>query len=700
MRSLNRHAPQSVAQSAFTKPWMAATGGLLLALLFLVVLVVTAIGCAAAPSAALAAAYAGSGPGGVPSAKVPATNDAGTPNYACSANWLSLPSPGTAATRVDVFYLSDTTYSKATPASPNIGPIDDAHMQLGAKVKFAGTAAAFATVGNIYSPYNRQVDSLYKSTLSIDQQLALEAGIPTSDAVSAFDYYIKHFNQGRPFIIAGHSQGSNLVANILSGYMKKHPELYQRMVAAYVIGFSITSDYLSQNPQLKFATGPDDTGVIVSYNTEAPVMEMTNPVTMPGGVAMNPITWSRSETKAPAAQNLGGIELDPTTGAPVVDASGDLVKVQYADAQVSKERGVVVCSTADPDEIAPGNFAVAAGIYHAFDYPFYFFDIRANAENRVAKYFAVPKYSDPSNWLSLPTSTAGSKKVDVFFLYPTVYHQASASDPMICAVDNAAMRSGAKLAFSRTATVFSPLANIYAPYYRQAAVQVLGLPFDEQQQIVAAQPTTDALAAFDYYIKHLNHGRPFILAGHSQGSNILVNLLAAYMKGHPEVYKRMIAAYVIGYSITPQYLAQNPGLKFATGAYDTQVIVSYNTVAPTTLIPDPVVLPGALVINPITWTRTETTATAAQNLGGIALDASGCPVLDADGQPKKILGYADATIATDKGVLVCSTADPATLAPGNGMVAAGIYHNYDYPFYYFDLRANAADRIWQYLIQR
>jgi hypothetical protein len=31
------------------------------------------------------------------------------------------------------------------------------------------------------------------------------------------------------------------------------------------------------------------------------------------------------------------------------------------------------------------------------------------------------------------------------------------------------------------------------------------------------------------------------------------------------------------------------------------------------------------------------------------------------------------------------------------MVAAGIYHNYDYPFYYFDLRANAADRIARYL---
>ena len=41
--------------------------------------------------------------------------------------------------------------------------------------------------------------------------------------------------------------------------------------------------------------------------------------------------------------------------------------------------------------------------------------------------------------------------------------------------------------------------------------------------------------------------------------------------------------------------------------------------------------------------------------------------------------------------------DTATLDPGNSVTAAGIFHNYDYPFYYFDLRANAANRIKRYL---
>jgi hypothetical protein len=345
------------------------------------------IGVIVVVAAALIAMMAGCGgsSGGKVSTSTSATVAAVAPDYASPSNWLALPQ--TITKQVDVFYLSDTTYSKTTPSSSDIGPIDDPKMQQGAKAKFTTTAAAFETVGNIYAPYNRQVDSQYKSGLPIPQQLSLEAGIPTSDAVSAFDYYIKNMNDGRPFILAGHSQGSNLIANILSGYMKEHPEVYKRMIAAYVIGFSITGDYLAQNPQLKFATGPDDTGVIISYNTEAPVMKATNPVTMPGGIAINPTTWTTSETPASVEQSLGGIEVDPQTDEAVVDASGNPVKVpHYADAQVNKQRGVVICSTADSNQLAPGNSAVAAGIYHAYDYALYFFDIRANAENRVAHY--------------------------------------------------------------------------------------------------------------------------------------------------------------------------------------------------------------------------------------------------------------------------------------------------------------------------
>lgn len=357
------------------------------ALVLLAGLLTSTVGCSGAAQGPDTASSNSPTAGVKPSDSVPQTDAQGAPNYANAANWLAVPSENTKS--VDVFYLGDTTYSKPDSSSPDVGPIDDANMKQGAQVKFTTTGSVFEPIANVYAPYNRQLDAQFKSTLPISQQLQLEAEIPTADAISAFEYYLENLNEGRPFILAGHSQGSNLIANILAGYMKEHPELYERMIAAYVIGFSVTGDYLTDNPQLKFAQGPDDTGVIISYNTEAPVMLAANPVTMPGGVAINPITWTTSETTAAASQSLGGIAVDPETGGAVIDDAGNLVKTEhYADGTVNQERGVVICSTADPNQLAPGNSALQAGIYHGFDYPLYYFDIQANASNRIQRYLA------------------------------------------------------------------------------------------------------------------------------------------------------------------------------------------------------------------------------------------------------------------------------------------------------------------------
>jgi len=314
--------------------------------------------------------------------------------------------------------------------------------------------------------------------------------------------------------------------------------------------------------------------------------------------------------------------------------------------------------------------------------------------------FKIPTdYSRPERWLSLPATV--DKKVDVFYLYPTAYTKAAPSDPIIGPIDDPGMMKGAGVALQRQAWAFRTFATIYAPYYRQAdAASRAALPQKEQVKIVAGAPTQDGLAAFDYYIRHFNHGRPFILAGHSLGSNVMANLLSQYMKARPGVYKRMIAAYVIGYSITPEYLARNPFLKFAKGPNDTGVIASWNTEASTIAGPNPVILPGGLVINPITWTRTETEAAARQNRGSIMLDTTtgGTPMLNTGGKILRVMNLADARIDKAKGVLICSTVNPANppyFTPGG--LPMGVFHIFDYPFYFFDVRANAANRVEHFL---
>jgi hypothetical protein len=303
-------------------------------------------------------------------------------------------------------------------------------------------------------------------------------------------------------------------------------------------------------------------------------------------------------------------------------------------------------------------------------------------------------YSQAAHWLAAPTSTP--LPVDVFYVYPTAYSKTATSDPDICSIDNPTMLAGAKGALQRQATSFAPSANIYAPYYRQVCIPYqLALSHAEQDAVIAGQPGTDVIAAFEYYLQYYNHGRPFVLVGHSQGSAVLAHLLSSYMKAHPDVYKRMIAAYVVGYSITPQYLAQNSHLKYATGASDTGVIISWNTEAPTVKGTNPVTRPGGIAMNPITWTTGEATATASQNLGSIELDMkTGQAVVDADGQPKRVMGLADARVDKAKGVVICSTVEPADYFVG---FPEGVYHTFDFPFYYFDVRANAADRIRHYL---
>jgi len=208
-------------------------------------------------------------------------------------------------------------------------------------------------------------------------------------------------------------------------------------------------------------------------------------------------------------------------------------------------------------------------------------------------------YSQVNHWLSIPVVT---EAVDVFYLYPTAWQRGD-NEPFICEIDNPSMLAGSASVFTRTATAFEPFANIFAPYYRQAdAAYALTLPLAAHDALIAGIPTLDAVAAFDYYIKRFNQGRPFILAGHSQGSNVLINLLTGYLKDHPDVYQRMIAAYVIGYPVTAQIIEDNPHLKFAEGPDDTGVIISYNTQAPDVDPADNPVLSGlvGLVINPIT----------------------------------------------------------------------------------------------------
>ncbi|KAF0130062.1 MAG: hypothetical protein FD155_1848 [Bacteroidetes bacterium] len=296
-------------------------------------------------------------------------------DYSLVSHWLSIPA---AVMPVDVFYIYPTCWQKIDSTEPNICNIDNASMLAGALPAFERQATAFETFANVYAPYYRQADAGYALELPEEEREKFIGGIPATDAISAFDYYIQHYNNGRPYILAGHSQGSNVMIHLLSGYMKDNPDVYERMVAAYAIGYPVTSTYLDSNPHLKFAEGPDDTGVIISFNTQAPsVTPPHNPVVgYNKGLVINPITWRRTEDEASTDDGLGSLMPDPVTlkFQPVP---------QYADARVDLNQGVLVCASADSNDLYKFTMPFGMGVYHSFDYPFYYYNIRENAQNRA-----------------------------------------------------------------------------------------------------------------------------------------------------------------------------------------------------------------------------------------------------------------------------------------------------------------------------
>ncbi|MDR0688287.1 MAG: DUF3089 domain-containing protein [Prevotellaceae bacterium] len=284
---------------------------------------------------------------------------------------------------MDVFYFYPTAWSRGE-GDPYLADINNASMRADAPKELISQASAFEKAANIFAPWYRQLDVSWMATqLTLEERFPYFRGAPLTDGIAAFEYYLEHWNEGRPFILAGHSQGSEMVRELLITWMKDHPDVYQRMVAAYIIGYSITQDDLSNNKHLKFANSAGDVGVIISYNTEAPEIggNGKNLTVIDGSIAINPISWTRTGDTAFASQSKGARKYNKETGE--YEDKGPL-----ADARVNLERGTVICSTVDVDEYSLKGYEhiFPRGVFHIYDYALYYHDLEENAVLRANNY--------------------------------------------------------------------------------------------------------------------------------------------------------------------------------------------------------------------------------------------------------------------------------------------------------------------------
>lgn len=295
-------------------------------------------------------------------------------------------------------------------------------------------------------------------------------------------------------------------------------------------------------------------------------------------------------------------------------------------------------------------------------------------------------YEDSYYWVSLPSSV--EKDVDVFFVYPTVSSNASGTMD----VTNDEERALAQGIFEAQASLFEEHANVFAPYYRQMSTKCL-MPDDPDALATDTDEfkfgAADVEEAFEYYIANLNDGRPFIIAGHSQGTMALIELIKNRFGNDEELRYRLVAAYLIGYTVTDADLAA-AGLSAAQGANDIGVVITYNTQSVTS-VGGPMLLPGAHCINPLNWKTDNSVALDSENLGARFYD-------DATGEfLREVDEYCGAQIDTETGALTTTLPEGEELDIGS--YPEGVYHRYDYALWYRNLQTNVGDRISTFLNQ-
>ena len=298
---------------------------------------------------------------------------------------------------------------------------------------------------------------------------------------------------------------------------------------------------------------------------------------------------------------------------------------------------------------------------------------------------AAVDYSNTDNWAYRGNAPGQMQAVDVFFVGPTTFLGTAAQFNLPLA-DPAARRSFLG-AINMQKGIYYTSANFYAPYYRQAALSVYRMDAKAAAPYFALA-YQDVSAAFDYYLQQLNPDRPFILAGFSQGADMILRLMNDKFRDS-RLQARLVAAYVIGWRVTAEEPAGYRQLRMAQDEYDIGVIVSFNTEAPE-LASSLSVPVRTLGINPLNWKTTGEHADKSLNQGAVFTDYDGNIL-------KEIPRLTGAYLDPVRGTVKVTDVDAADYPPVLDLFKPGEFHIYDYQFFYRNLQRNVQDRIYMYL---
>lgn len=292
---------------------------------------------------------------------------------------------------------------------------------------------------------------------------------------------------------------------------------------------------------------------------------------------------------------------------------------------------------------------------------------------------ASPFKNDPSD--EVPNGLAQQSKdsiADVFFIHPTTYTDRTLPEGWNANIDDETLNQKTdKSTILYQASVFNKYCRVFSPRYRQANLQAFFS--DDKISANAALDTAyqDVKNAFEYYLKYYNHGRPIIIASHSQGTLHAGRLLKEFFEEKP-LQKQLVCAYIIGLPVFTNYFTQ---LKPCQDSASTGCFVGWRTFEEGYLAPfvekEKI---KVFVTNPLTWTPDTTLASSELNSGGILRNFN-----------KVIPGLVHAQIHGN----VLWVNKPKFF--GNIFLKTKNYHIADYNLFYENIRENVGTRIRSFL---
>lgn len=134
-------------------------------------------------------------------------------------------------------------------------------------------AAQFARFGSVcrtFAPLYRQVTlTALRAMMAGQGQISqLDGVLAYLDVAAAFQHYMENDNQGRPFVLIGHSQGARMLEQLVARVIDGQP-VQGQMLSAMLIGYNLTTA-ADQDTGGSFQSIPtcqarDQTGCVIGY---------------------------------------------------------------------------------------------------------------------------------------------------------------------------------------------------------------------------------------------------------------------------------------------------------------------------------------------------------------------------------------------------------------------------------------------------